>query len=198
MSTYEYLTQHNAPAFTSADRGAADIDMIVIHHWDDVRNRPTFGGTVNWLTRSNASTSAHYVAEAGKVACLVAPADIAWHAGHWATNQRSVGIECNPRASAGDYETVAQLIRELRATYGDMPLRPHKAFKSTSCPGRWDLARLDALARGASSRTTYTIKPGDTLGAIASRFKTTVGRLQATNGITDPDRITAGATLRIK
>lgn len=43
----------------------------------------------------------------------------------------------------------------------------------------------------------YTIQPGDTLSEIALRFGTTVSALQALNGISDPNVIYAGNTLRI-
>lgn len=43
-----------------------------------------------------------------------------------------------------------------------------------------------------------TIKAGDTLTAIATRHGTTVARLAALNGIKNPDRILAGAKLRIR
>ena len=44
---------------------------------------------------------------------------------------------------------------------------------------------------------TYTIKSGDTLSGIAARFKTTVAKLQAANGISNPNVIYAGRTLNI-
>lgn len=44
---------------------------------------------------------------------------------------------------------------------------------------------------------TYTIRKGDTLGQLASRFGTTVDALAQSNGIADPNRIRAGATLRL-
>lgn len=50
----------------------------------------------------------------------------------------------------------------------------------------------------SSSTTTYIIKNGDTLSGIAARFGTTVSALQQLNGITNPDRIEAGQTIRIK
>jgi LysM repeat protein len=43
----------------------------------------------------------------------------------------------------------------------------------------------------------YHIRRGDTLSALAKQFNTTVDRLARANGIDDPDRIQAGATLRI-
>ena len=48
-----------------------------------------------------------------------------------------------------------------------------------------------------SGTKTYTIRPGDTLSGIAVKFGTTVNTLAALNGITDPDRIYAGTTIKI-
>ena len=49
----------------------------------------------------------------------------------------------------------------------------------------------------ASATKTYTIRPGDTLSGIAARFGTTVSAIAALNGISDPDRIYAGTTIKI-
>ena len=43
----------------------------------------------------------------------------------------------------------------------------------------------------------YTIKPGDTLTSISRKNGTTVGELVKLNGIADPNRITAGATIEL-
>ncbi len=43
----------------------------------------------------------------------------------------------------------------------------------------------------------YTIRSGDTLSEIALRFSTTVSALAALNGISDPNKIYAGNTIRI-
>lgn len=45
--------------------------------------------------------------------------------------------------------------------------------------------------------STYRIKSGDTLSAIASRYKTTVGALAKANKIANPNLIYAGKTLQI-
>jgi len=38
----------------------------------------------------------------------------------------------------------------------------------------------------------YTVQPGDTLSGIAFRYGTTTDRLQAANGLSDPNRILVG------
>jgi LysM repeat protein len=49
----------------------------------------------------------------------------------------------------------------------------------------------------AALAATTTVRPGDTLSAIAKRYDTTVSALVAANGITNPDQIYAGATIQI-
>lgn len=172
---YEYITKHSSPAFTKAadvkrvfgrDR---KIESLTIHHWGV--DGQTFEGPISWFCRPDANTSAHYVVEAGRVACIVDVKDAAWHAGNARGNATSIGIELRPEARDGDYATAAELIAKLRDTYGDLPLIPHRDWKATECPGRWDLDRLDRLARatptpdpapsgGNMSNIRYTLVPG--------------------------------------
>ena len=49
----------------------------------------------------------------------------------------------------------------------------------------------------SGNQTIYTVKAGDTLSEIAARFGTTYQVLAQLNGISDPDRIYPGQTLRI-
>ena len=44
---------------------------------------------------------------------------------------------------------------------------------------------------------TYVIQPGDTLSRIAQKYGTTVDALAKLNGISDPDKIYAGRTIRV-
>lgn len=142
---YEYITKYDSPNFTRGRR--ARITGITIHWWGDPSSRPQFSGVVHWLCNPRSRASAHYVVEAGRVACLVACKNTAWHAGPG--NASTIGIECNPRMSAADLETVAELIAILRRTYGMLPLYPHSKWMATACPGSYkkQLAWLDRRAR---------------------------------------------------
>lgn len=48
-----------------------------------------------------------------------------------------------------------------------------------------------------STSTTYTVKSGDTLSNIASKFGTTYQKLAEINGIADPNKIFAGQVIKI-
>ena len=48
-----------------------------------------------------------------------------------------------------------------------------------------------------TGNATYRVRPGDTLGGIASRFNTSVSALASLNGISNPNMIYAGQTLRL-
>ena len=191
------------------------IEHIDIHHWGVTGQ--SHDGVCDFFVNGPGATSAHFVASAGRVNCLVSPPDVAWHAGVWEENIKSLGIECRPEATDEDYATVAELIRWLRAQYGDLPLHPHREFFNTSCPGVWDLARLDALARGTQvapapvtpqsaaaiapkpapvpGEGQCRVDPGDTLTGIANQFGVSLAELIAINGITEPDKIFPGMLL---
>lgn len=144
MSSYAYDTSHDAACFTPGREGRA-IDHIIIHHWDDPANHPTYEGTISWFENPTSQVSAHYVVEAGRVACLVNEPDTAWHAGTWDMNLRSIGIECNPRCSDEDKATVAELVSELLSRYPGAVILGHKDVVPTDCPGNY-YAPKDTLA----------------------------------------------------
>lgn len=133
MTAYSYV---QAPCFT-AGRGGYRIDRIILHHWDDPAKNPAFDGVVWHFRTGKAQTSIHYVVEAGRVCQMVSENDTAWHAGNFNVNQRSIGIECNPRASEEDKRTIAELIRQIRSRHGNIPVYGHKDVIPTACPGRY-------------------------------------------------------------
>jgi len=159
----QYTSKNQVPG-ASADsvwhRGARKVSSITIHHWGNKGQQ--FGTVRDFLCTNNSPTSAHYVVQDGLVACIVSPDDCAFHAGNADGNSHSIGIECRPEATDGDYATIAELIRYLRGIYGDIPLVPHKYWYATACPGDYDLARLDSLARGTTiSAQSATIQEDD-------------------------------------
>lgn len=135
-----------SPNFTPGR--AAPIDKIVVH-W-----------MAGWLAGADATfqntarqTSAHYGIEDGTVHQYVKDADTAWHAGDFATNSSSIGIEhsAQPGRDATDatYTTSINLIADICRRYGLDPyasIKPHNQFFNTQCPGTLDLERLKAGA----------------------------------------------------
>lgn len=143
---YTYITKFTSPNQNARNQKIRGITC----HWWGTPSGQKIEGIVSWLCDKRAGTSAHYVVSDGVVYCIVDPDRRAWHAGNSAANHHQIGIELDPNPSkrAGTEKTAAALIADLRATYGDLPLSPHRRWTSTQCPGDWDLARLDRLARG--------------------------------------------------
>lgn len=222
---YTSQTQYDSKNFTPAAQVPAVFGMprtisgITIHHWG--ARGQSFDNVRTWLCTNNVPTSAHYVVQANLVACIVAPENAAWHAGTARGNATTIGIECRPEATDGDYATVAELIRELRAAYGDLKLFKHSDWIPTNCPGVWDLARLDALARTgtvapptpeavkppvvtpppvtpAAGPIQWLVEAGETLGLVQAYYNgPTVAQIAAANGIQNPDSIQVGQVLTI-
>lgn len=212
LNDSEYTAAGNVAGVFGTPR---HLESITIHHWGSFGQ--THDGVVDFFVNRNRNTSAHFVVSDGRIHCLVSPADAAWAAGNAYGNATSIHIECHPEATDGDYATVAWLVARLREWYGNLPLRPHNSWTPTSCPGIWDLSRIDALAAGSSvpeapaapapepqqpvaappaaagdpKRLHWVVEPGDTLAGIADYYGVPerVGEIAAYNGITDPDTI---------
>ncbi|WP_103061595.1 N-acetylmuramoyl-L-alanine amidase [Actinomyces qiguomingii] len=175
----------------SAGRPAGSPNVIVIHHWGV--DGQSHQGVVDYLCRSGGNTSAHYVASAGRRTQIVSDRDRAWHAGA-SGNPRGIGIECRPEMTAGDFESVAQLVAAIRDEHGPLPLRGHQDYMSTACPGRWysQLARLstraDEIRAGKTTSTATTpAKPAATSSAadraLDARTGTDGARQLAISGV---------------
>lgn len=75
--SYEYITKYDSPNYgypssvplSQRTTGNNKPAEIVIHHWGEDGQK--FENVVAWLCNPKAGTSAHYVVEAGKVACIV-------------------------------------------------------------------------------------------------------------------------------
>ncbi len=104
-------------SFTPAQRGPGDVTLIVIHTTEGPETPRRSEDTARWFQQTNAS--AHYIADPAEVTQSVREQDIAWHAGHKATNARSIGIEHCGRASQtpeewADDASIAELARSAK------------------------------------------------------------------------------------
>lgn len=217
--SYKLETQYSTPRTAYTPGRAGKVTEIVIHHYGD--DSATYESSIGWLTRSNAVTSAHYVVDAGRVACIVSPNDTAWHAGNWPVNVRSIGIENHPLWTPARERTLVELCADLHETYGTLNYSVHQNHFLTSCPGRW-VSRVPAimaavnaeLARRAGrppkmSPSTdaqpynpsrdpagpyWFVQRGDTLSKIATYYgkPKDVQKIAAYNKIVDANRLKVG------
>lgn len=169
--SYTFITQYDSPNYTpAADTRSVygrdrTIEAIAIHWWGDPATNPTLEGVVATLTNPARQASAHFVATGTgrRVACLVAPEDTSWATNN--ANPYSISIECDPRCRDEDYDVVGELVAELRATYGNLPLVPHKQFYVTRCPGNYDLNRINSVA--ATKIADKNAQFGQVVSAVA-------------------------------
>jgi hypothetical protein len=114
-----------------------DIDYIVVHdtegYWDSALNAVQDPEGVSW----------HYTLRPsdGAVAQHVPLKDVAWHAGNWYVNAKSVGLEHQGFLTAPDawyteavYRASARLVRHLAAKY-DIPLDRQHILGHDNVPG---------------------------------------------------------------
>lgn len=188
------------------------IESITIHHWGVFGQ--THDGVCNFFVNQSYTTSAHFVVSDGRINCLVSPADASWAAGNAYGNATSIHIECRPEATEGDYATVAWLVQWLRGVYGaNLPLIPHNYWFNTSCPGKWDLAKVDRLAKApaaiapapapvapaaqqprvfSDNEIHWVVESGDTLTKIANYYGgPSAAQIAAYNNI-NPNQIVPG------
>ncbi len=143
---YNYFTHINSPNFT---RGRSQpIKEIVIHWWGDPKANPSIKNVVDHLcnplvNKPQSRVSAHYVISGTnrEVYHLVNNKDTAWHAKQ--ANPFSIGLELDPRCRDEDYDVAAEVIAKIWQHHGTkLPLKPHRDYVATECPGNYNLNRL--------------------------------------------------------
>ncbi|MGW0226881.1 N-acetylmuramoyl-L-alanine amidase [Actinopolymorpha singaporensis] len=120
-----------------ADRpNSQKVRYIVIHSTED-----SYAGTIR-LAQDPTYVSWHYTLRDsdGHIAQHVATKDVAWHAGNWYVNAKSIGLEHEGYAARGDwftevmYRNSASLVRYLAAKY-DIPLDRQHILGHDNVPG---------------------------------------------------------------
>ncbi|MFI6923219.1 N-acetylmuramoyl-L-alanine amidase [Nonomuraea spiralis] len=159
--------------------GRRQVDYIVIHDTEG-----TFQGIPS-MVRNPRYVSWHYTIRSrdGHVAQHVPTKDIAWHAGNWDVNARSIGIEHEGYLAKGTwyteamYRSSARLVRYLAGRYG-IPLDRAHILGHDNVPGAtaeavsgmhedpgpyWDWAHYFELMRhpikGDGSGSSVIIRP---------------------------------------
>ncbi|KAB1145302.1 N-acetylmuramoyl-L-alanine amidase [Streptomyces luteolifulvus] len=115
--------------YTASSRPVSHpVDRVIIHVTQE-----TYATTLSIFQNPQKNVSAHYVVRSadGHVAQCVREADIAWHAGNWDCNTRSIGIEHEGWVDRPDcftdalYERSAGLTASVCARYGIPMDRAH-------------------------------------------------------------------------
>lgn len=113
-----------------------DKTGATVHWWGNYGQK--FDDVVNYLASANPrSSSANFVLQEDRVACIVNSWDSAWHAGHPEGNAKTIGIECRPEMTKGDLETLGSLLRYLESQYGSLAIYIHSNWQNTACPGTY-------------------------------------------------------------
>lgn len=90
-------------------------------------------------------------------------------------------------------DTLSEIAERYGTTYQTLAALNNISDPNLIHPGQ----TIRIPENSGSSARYYTIRPGDTLSEIAERFGTSVTTLMSLNGITNPDLIYAGNTIRI-
>lgn len=128
------------PASTSnyTDSSRSSVDMVVIHTMEG-----SYSGSISWFQNPSAGGSAHYMVRSsdGEITQMIDEEDTAWHAGHWDTNSRSIGIEHEGYISdpgkwytEAMYSASARLTRDICDRYG-IPIDRTHIIGHTEVPG---------------------------------------------------------------
>lgn len=146
--------------YTTANRPREyPIEFVVVHVTQE-----TYADTLGIFQNPDKQVSAHYVVRSqdGKVAQCVREADVAWHAGSWDYNTRSIGIEHEGWVDRPEYftdalyESSAALTAAVCDAYGIPKDRDH-IIGHHEVPGAdhtdpgplWDWDRYIALVNAA-------------------------------------------------
>ncbi|MFE0132342.1 N-acetylmuramoyl-L-alanine amidase [Streptomyces sp. NPDC059037] len=119
----------SASNYTAANRPSTyPVDFVIVHVTQE-----TYADTLAIFQNSAKKVSAHYVvrSEDGHIAQCVRERNVAWHAGNWNYNTRSIGIEHEGWVDQPEYftdamyEQSALLTSDICDTYGIPKNRDH-------------------------------------------------------------------------
>lgn len=150
---------YNVGGHLTYGRQGTKIDRIVLHH--NASTSDNIPGV--W---QNRAASAHYQVTPNAIRQCVDEGNVAWHAGNWAMNLRSIGIEHLNSTGAPNWDVAdeteersAALVADICKRYG-IPcdrghIIKHGEVSATACPGGLDIdkivRRANEILGGASA-----------------------------------------------
>lgn len=189
---YTYASEDYPPArwvpaysgnYTTSNRPSTyPIWYVIVHVVQG-----SYNGCISWFQNPSSRVSAHYVIRSsdGEVTQMVRHKDIAWHAGNWWYNCRSIGIEHegwvdDPKwFTYAMYYSSAALVRHICRTYGIPRTRsyilghvevPNATHTDPGPNWDWDfymqMVQSSAILEEAS--VPLTLRPGEVAAARLS------------------------------
>ena len=137
---------YNVGGHLTYGRQGTKIDRIVLHH--NAATSDVIPGV--W---QNRAASAHYQVTPNAIRQCVDEGNTAWHAGNWAMNLRSIGIEHLNSTGAPNWDVADETEERSAALVADICMRhgipcdrghilKHSQTSATACPGGLDVDKI--------------------------------------------------------
>lgn len=213
---YKKISKNSNPRNTT-------IKKITIHHTAGVLSVETLG---NIFQPGGRQASSNYgIGSDGRVGMYVEEKNRAWTSGSPANDHQAVTIEVSNSKNGGNWSVSDLVLKKLIELCVDIckrnnikeliytgdakgNLTRHNMFANTACPGPYLQGKFPYIVEEVNKQlnpapvvvtptTTYKVVRGDTLGAIAKKFGTTVNELAKLNGIKNVNLIIVGQVLKL-
>ena len=221
MSYSKYVNYINLSPNCNAPRNNS-IRKITIHHMAGNLSVEQCGNI--FADRNRQASSNYGIGSDGRVGLYVDEANRSWCSSNGDNDHQAVTIEVANDVIGGNWHVsdvaLAKLIdlcvdicernhidRLIFTGNASGNLTLHKYFAATACPGPYLESKMPYIAEEVNRRlnsnnnkpgtSSYIVKNGDTLSAIARIYNTTYQILAEYNGISNPDLIYPGQVINI-
>lgn len=221
MAYSKYVNYINLSPNCNAPRNNS-IRKITIHHMAGNLSVEQCGNI--FADRNRQASSNYGIGSDGRVGLYVDEANRSWCSSNGDNDHQAVTIEVANDVIGGNWHVsdvaLAKLIdlcvdicernhidRLVFTGNASGNLTLHKYFAATACPGPYLESKMPYIAEEVNRRlntnnnkpgtSSYIVKNGDTLSAIARMYNTTYQVLAEYNGISNPDLIYPGQVINI-
>lgn len=220
MSYSKYVNYINLSPNCNAPRNNS-IRKITIHHMAGNLSVEQCGNI--FADRNRQASSNYGIGSDGRVGLYVDEANRSWCSSNGDNDHQAVTIEVANDVIGGNWHVSDVALAKLIDLCVDIcernhidklvftgnasgNLTLHKYFAATACPGPYLESKMPYIAEEVNRRlntnnkpgtSSYIVKNGDTLSAIARMYNTTYQVLAEYNGISNPDLIYPGQVINI-